>query len=86
MSKVRDDLRDYLVPINKTYNIKQLLEACREYSKAHYNRKVLFEYVMLKDVNDSLEYAHELFDLLKDTPSLVNLIPVRNILFNIFAG
>ncbi len=54
---VRDDLRDMLVPINKKYPLKELIEACRAYPGLSNARRITFEYVMLKDVNDSLEDA-----------------------------
>ena len=72
---VRDDLRDELVPINRKYPIADLLEACRKYPGANNARRITFEYVMLKDVNDSLADARELVRLLKDIPAKVNLIP-----------
>ena len=50
---VRDELRDMLVPINKKYPLKELLEACRKYPSLSNARRITFEYVMLKDVNDS---------------------------------
>ncbi len=70
-----DALRDQLVPLNKKYPIKQLLDACRDYVKGHNRRRITFEYVMLKDINDSLEHARELAKLLSDIPSKLNLIP-----------
>jgi 23S rRNA (adenine2503-C2)-methyltransferase len=54
---VRDDLRDMLVPINKKYPLKDLIDACRAYPGLSNARRITFEYVMLKDVNDSLEDA-----------------------------
>ncbi len=69
---VRDELRDDLVPINRKWKIAQLLEACRRYPA---RRPITFEYVMLKDVNDSDGDARELVRLLADIPSKVNLIP-----------
>lgn len=73
---VRDDLRDELVPINKKWNIAQLLDACREYyGAAQTFRRVTFEYVMLKDVNDSDEDAKILVKLLKGINSKINIIP-----------
>ena len=70
-----DALRDQLVPLNKKYPIKQLLDACRDYVKGHNRRRITFEYVMLKDINDSLEHARELAKLLSDIPSKLDLIP-----------
>jgi 23S rRNA (adenine2503-C2)-methyltransferase len=72
---VRDALRDELVPLNKKYPIKQLLEACRDYPGASNARRITFEYVMLKGVNDSPAEARELVRLLKGIPAKINLIP-----------
>jgi 23S rRNA (adenine2503-C2)-methyltransferase len=72
---VRDELRDVLVPINKKYPIAELLQACREYPSASNARRITFEYVMLKGVNDSPAEAKELVRLLKNIPAKVNLIP-----------
>jgi len=72
---VRDDLRNEIVPINRKYPIKELLEACRDYVKIVPNRRIMFEYVMLNGVNDSEDDARALVKLLKDIPSKVNLIP-----------
>ena len=72
---VRDDLRDELVPINKKYPLKDLLDACRNYPGLNNARRITFEYVMLKGVNDSLSDAKELVRLLKGIPAKINLIP-----------
>ena len=72
---VRDDLRDILVPINRRYPIADLLAACRSYPAASNARRITFEYVMLKGVNDSLADARELIQLLKGIPAKLNLIP-----------
>ncbi|MCA1368960.1 23S rRNA (adenine(2503)-C(2))-methyltransferase RlmN [Bradyrhizobium sp. BRP14] len=72
---VKDELRDMLVPINKKYPLKELMEACRAYPGLSNARRITFEYVMLKDVNDSLEDAKELVKLLKGIPAKINLIP-----------
>lgn len=72
---VTDDVRDMLVPINKRYPIKELLQACREYPSSNNARRITFEYVMLNGVNDSPADARELVRLLKDIPAKVNLIP-----------
>lgn len=72
---VRDELRDILVPINKKYPIAELLEACRNYPGLNNARRITFEYVMLKGVNDSLEDAKALVKLLKGIPAKINLIP-----------
>jgi 23S rRNA (adenine2503-C2)-methyltransferase len=72
---VRDDIRDRLVPLNRKYPIAELLEACRSYPGASNARRITFEYVMLKDVNDSPSDARELVQLLDGIPAKVNLIP-----------
>ncbi|MEM7289093.1 MAG: 23S rRNA (adenine(2503)-C(2))-methyltransferase RlmN [Pseudomonadota bacterium] len=72
---VRDELRDELVPINKKYPIKDLLDACRNYPNLSNARRITFEFVMLKGVNDSLADARELVRLLKGIPAKINLIP-----------
>jgi 23S rRNA (adenine2503-C2)-methyltransferase len=72
---VRDDVRDRLVPINKKWPIAELLAACRSYPGAHNARRITFEYVMLKGVNDSASEARELVRLLRGIPAKVNLIP-----------
>lgn len=72
---VRDELRDVLVPLNKRYPIKQLLETCRRYPALNGREKITFEYVMLKDVNDSEADAKELVRLIRGIPAKVNLIP-----------
>jgi len=72
---VRDELRDKLVPLNKKYPIKDLLAACRAYPGASNARRITFEYVMLKDINDSPADARELVRLLKGIPAKINLIP-----------
>jgi 23S rRNA (adenine2503-C2)-methyltransferase len=72
---VRDDLRDELVPINKRYPLADLMQACRDYPGLSNARRITFEYVMLKGVNDSLEDARALVRLLKNIPAKINLIP-----------
>jgi 23S rRNA (adenine2503-C2)-methyltransferase len=72
---VRDDLRDEIVPINRKYPLAELLSACREYPGVRNSRRITFEYVMLKDVNDSLADARELVRLIAGIPAKVNLIP-----------
>ncbi len=76
-----DQLRNRLVPINKLHPIAELLDACWRYANKQSNRFITFEYVMLRDVNDSLECADELAALLEGKPAKVNLIP-----FNPFDG
>jgi 23S rRNA (adenine2503-C2)-methyltransferase len=78
---VRDELRDVIVPINKKYPIRELLDACRAYPGASNARRITFEYVMLKGVNDSLADARELVRLLAGIPAKINLIP-----FNAWPG
>ncbi|MBF9021810.1 MULTISPECIES: 23S rRNA (adenine(2503)-C(2))-methyltransferase RlmN [Roseobacteraceae] len=70
-----DEVRDRLVPINKKWPIAELLEALRQYPKASNSERITFEYVMLKDVNDSDEDAHRLIKLIKGIPAKINLIP-----------
>ncbi|MCH9696395.1 MAG: 23S rRNA (adenine(2503)-C(2))-methyltransferase RlmN [Gammaproteobacteria bacterium] len=76
-----DELRDWIVPINKLHPIRELLDACWRYASKHSNRFITFEYVMLRGVNDSIEHADQLTKLLKGKPAKVNLIP-----FNPFPG
>ncbi|EHL30163.1 23S rRNA (adenine(2503)-C(2))-methyltransferase RlmN [Legionella drancourtii] len=70
-----DELRNELVPINKKYPLAQLMALCKIYFKDEPRRKVTFEYVMLKGVNDQPEHATQLIKLLRDVPAKVNLIP-----------
>ena len=70
-----DEVRDRLVPINKKWPIAELLEALRQYPKASNSERITFEYVMLKDVNDSDEDARRLIKLIKGIPAKINLIP-----------
>jgi 23S rRNA (adenine2503-C2)-methyltransferase len=72
---VRDDLRDELVPLNKKYPIKELLNACRAYPGLSNAKRITFEYVMLKGVNDADRDARELVRLLRGLPAKINLIP-----------
>jgi 23S rRNA (adenine2503-C2)-methyltransferase len=72
---VRDELRNELVPLNRKYPIEELLEACRNYPGASNAKRITFEYVMLKDVNDSIDDAKALVRLLKGIPAKINLIP-----------
>ena len=72
-----DELRDEIVPINKKYNIKTLIDSVNRYlnvSNANHG-KVTIEYVMLDHVNDGVEHAHQLAEVLKNTPCKINLIP-----------
>ena len=70
-----DDLRNELVPINKKYNLKELFDAIRKYPDLSNSKRVTFEYVMLKGVNDSLAEARDLVRLMKHVPAKINLIP-----------
>ncbi|WP_412545189.1 23S rRNA (adenine(2503)-C(2))-methyltransferase RlmN [Maricaulis sp. MIT060901] len=70
-----DDLRDELVPLNKKYPLAELMDAIRQYPGLNNSKRVTFEYVMLKGVNDSLAEARELVKLLKGVPAKINLIP-----------
>ncbi|MCC6984198.1 MAG: 23S rRNA (adenine(2503)-C(2))-methyltransferase RlmN [Bauldia sp.] len=72
---VRDELRDVLVPLNKKYPIAELMAACRAYPGLSNARRITFEYVMLRGVNDSLADARELVRLLSGIPAKINLIP-----------
>jgi 23S rRNA (adenine2503-C2)-methyltransferase len=72
---VRDELRNELVPLNRKYPIAQLMEACRNYPGASNAKRITFEYVMLKGVNDSIADAKALVRLLKGIPAKINLIP-----------
>jgi 23S rRNA (adenine2503-C2)-methyltransferase len=70
-----DELRNVLVPLNKKYPLKELMQACRDYFKDDKRRYVTMEYVMLAGVNDTPQHARELIQLLEGIPSKVNLIP-----------
>ena len=72
---VNDPVRDRLVPLNKKYPIAELLDACRNFPGLSNARRITFEYVMLKGVNDSVEDARALVRLLKGIPAKINLIP-----------
>jgi len=76
-----DELRDQLVPLNRKYPIAELMAACHDYVRDHGRRRITFEYVMLKGINDSLEHARQLVKILRPVPSKLNLIP-----FNPFPG
>jgi 23S rRNA (adenine2503-C2)-methyltransferase len=71
----RDELRNELVPINRKWPIAELMEACRAYPGLSNARRITFEYVMLKGVNDSLAEARDLVRLLRNIPAKINLIP-----------
>ena len=70
-----DEVRNQLVPINKRWNIAELLDALRSYPKVSNSERITFEYVMLKDVNDSDEDARRLIRLVEGIPAKINLIP-----------
>ena len=70
-----DEVRDKLVPINKKWNISKLLETLKNYPKLSNSERITFEYVMLKNINDSDEDAHRLVKLIKGIPAKINLIP-----------
>ncbi len=70
-----DELRNQLVPINKKYPLSELIAACKSHFSPESKRKVTFEYVMLKDVNDSPQLAKQLVRLLEGVPAKLNLIP-----------
>jgi 23S rRNA (adenine2503-C2)-methyltransferase len=72
---VTDELRNELVPLNRKYPLRDLLEACRNYPGLSNARRITFEYVMLKGVNDSLADARALLRLIKGIPAKINLIP-----------
>lgn len=76
-----DELRNELVPLNKKYPIKKLLDACNRYVADSSRARITFEYVMLNGVNDDLEHAQQLAELMNTVPAKVNLIP-----FNSFEG
>ncbi len=70
-----DELREQIMPINRKYPLKELMQACRDYPGLSNSRRITFEYVMLKDVNDQPWHAKQLIRLLKGIPAKVNLIP-----------
>ncbi|HXQ82889.1 MAG TPA: 23S rRNA (adenine(2503)-C(2))-methyltransferase RlmN, partial [Xanthobacteraceae bacterium] len=72
---VTDELRNELVPLNRKYPLRELFEACRNYPGLSNARRITFEYVMLKGVNDSLTDARALVRLVKGIPAKINLIP-----------
>ncbi|NCX93957.1 MAG: 23S rRNA (adenine(2503)-C(2))-methyltransferase RlmN [Gammaproteobacteria bacterium] len=76
-----DELRSEIVPINRKYPLQDLMKACKDYVDKDPHKSITFEYVMLQEVNDSLEHAKELIELVKDVPCKINLIP-----FNPFPG
>jgi 23S rRNA (adenine2503-C2)-methyltransferase len=80
-----DELRNKLMPINHSYNLKDLMDALDEYSEEN-NRRITFEYILLKDINDSKECARQLGKLLRGRNAYVNLIPYNSVDENSFEG
>ena len=80
---VTDEMRSSIMPVNNKYNIKELLDACREYIGENH-RRISFEFSVINGVNDSVETANKLADLLKGMLCHVNLIPVNNVEENNF--
>ncbi|MEE8185468.1 MAG: 23S rRNA (adenine(2503)-C(2))-methyltransferase RlmN [Thermodesulfobacteriota bacterium] len=80
LNATTDEVRSRLMPINKRYPLKVVLDACRRYQRSR-KRAITFEYVLIKDINDSLEDAHRLITMLKGIECKINLIP-----FNTFPG
>ncbi len=72
---VTNELRDKIVPLNRKYPIEELMAACRRYPAASNSRRITFEYIMLRGINDSEADARELVRLIKGLPAKVNLIP-----------
>lgn len=72
-----DELRSKLMPINRKYNLKELMVTCREYTKLT-NRRITFEYILIKDVNDSIDHARQLSKLISDINCYINLIPYND--------
>lgn len=70
-----DELRDVIVPLNKKFKIKELLAICKKYQQISKSKRITFEYVMLKNINDSIEDAERLVRMLSNIPSTINLIP-----------
>ncbi|MGD9152064.1 MAG: 23S rRNA (adenine(2503)-C(2))-methyltransferase RlmN [Gammaproteobacteria bacterium] len=73
-----DKLRDQLVPINKKYPLKELIRVCKNYFPTQSRRKISFEYILIKNINDSPEHAKQLVKLLQGVPAKVNLIPCNS--------
>ena len=70
-----DELRNDIVPINKKFPLKELIKACREYPRSKNSKRITFEYVMLKGVNDTVQDARKLVKLISGIPAKINLIP-----------
>jgi len=75
---VTDELRNEIVPINRKYNIQELLKSCRYYAEKTEGERITFEYVMLAGVNDSVQEARQLVKLLRGIPAKVNIIPFNS--------
>ena len=73
-----DELRNNIVPINKKFPLKELIKACREYPRSKNSKRITFEYVMLKGVNDSAQDARKLVKLISGIPAKINLIPFNS--------
>lgn len=80
-----DTLRDQLMPINKAYPLSQLMDSLRLYTKEN-NRRLTFEYILLKDINDGFEHAKQLASLLKGIHAYINLIPYNSVDENGYKG
>ena len=75
LHSARDDVRDVIVPLNRKYKLAELLQACRDYPGVSNSRRITFESVMLKGVNDSAADARELIKAIRGIPAKINLIP-----------
>ena len=75
MHATNDELRNDIVPINKKFPLKDLIKACREYPRSKNSKRITFEYVMLKGVNDRAQDARKLVKLISGIPAKINLIP-----------
>ncbi|MDD2856540.1 MAG: 23S rRNA (adenine(2503)-C(2))-methyltransferase RlmN, partial [Desulfuromonadaceae bacterium] len=74
LNATTDELRDRIMPVNRSYSLKELLKACKKFPLPG-RRKITFEYVMLGGINDSIDDAKRLLKLISDIPNKVNLIP-----------
>ena len=79
-----DEIRNKIMPINKAYPLKDLIEAIKQYGIDSNGRRVTYEYIMIKDLNDKEEHAKELIELIKPTYGYVNLIPYNEVIENDF--
>ena len=78
------EIRNKSMPINKAYPLKDLIEAIKQYGIDSNGRRVTYEYIMIKDLNDKEEHAKELIELIKPTYGYVNLIPYNEVIENDF--